>query len=45
VNISACPDPQLDIMAQSMGSESLRIAREKYDVHKVNKVIMGAMGV
>jgi glycosyltransferase involved in cell wall biosynthesis len=28
-----------------MGQESLRMAREKYDVHKVNKVILEAMGL
>jgi glycosyltransferase involved in cell wall biosynthesis len=28
-----------------MGQESLRMAREKYDVHKVNKVILKAMGL
>lgn len=32
-------------LAEEMGAESLRIAREKYDVHKVNEVIMQAMGV
>lgn len=30
-------------LAERMGKESLRIAREKYDVHKVNKMIMEAM--
>ena len=35
-------DPSL---AERMGRESLAIAREKYDVHKVNAVIMTAMGV
>jgi glycosyltransferase involved in cell wall biosynthesis len=29
----------------AMGKESLRMAREKYDVHKVNKVILNAMSV
>jgi glycosyltransferase involved in cell wall biosynthesis len=33
-------DPSL---AERMGRESLAIAREKYDVHKVNAVIMAAM--
>ncbi len=33
------------LIAERMGRESLRIAREKYDVHKVNKVIMTAMGL
>ncbi len=32
-------------LAEQMGKESLRIAREKYDVHKVNKVIMDSMSV
>ena len=32
-------------LAERMGMESLRIAREKYDVHKVNKVILDAMGI
>ena len=32
-------------LAERMGRESLAIAREKYDVHKVNAVIMAAMGV
>ena len=32
-------------LAEEMGAESLRIAREKYDVHKVNEIIMQAMGV
>ncbi|MBK5965874.1 hypothetical protein CCR95_17770 [Thiocystis minor] len=35
-------DPSL---AERMGRESLMIAREKYDVHKVNAVIMAAMGL
>jgi glycosyltransferase involved in cell wall biosynthesis len=35
-------DPSL---AERMGRESLAIAREKYDVHKVNAVIMAAMGL
>lgn len=30
-------------LASEMGAESLKIAREKYDVHKVNKVILEAM--
>jgi glycosyltransferase involved in cell wall biosynthesis len=32
-------------LAERMGAESLRLAREKYDVHKVNAVILEAMGV
>jgi len=32
-------------MIVSMGEESRRIAIEKYDVHKVNKVIMDVMGL
>ena len=32
-------------LAERMGRESLAIARGKYDVHKVNAVIMAAMGV
>ena len=32
-------------MAERMGKESLRIAREKYDVHKVNAHIMEGMGL
>ena len=32
-------------LAERMGVESLRLARDKYDVHKVNAVIMEAMGV
>jgi len=32
-------------LAESMGRESRRIAEEKYDVHKVNRVIMEAMGL
>lgn len=32
-------------MIVSMGEESRRIAVEKYDVHKVNKVIMDVMGL
>ena len=32
-------------LAERMGRESLEMAREKYDVHKVNAVILGAMGV
>jgi glycosyltransferase involved in cell wall biosynthesis len=35
-------DPSL---ADRMGRESLAIAREKYDVHKVNAVIMAAMNL
>ena len=31
-------------LAERMGQESRRIAEEKYDVHKVNAVIMRAMG-
>ncbi len=31
--------------AERMGAESLRLAREKYDAHKVNAVIMEAMGL
>lgn len=30
---------------KQMGEESLRIAREKYDVHKVNKQLMGYLGL
>ena len=32
-------------LAESMGKESRRIAEEKYDVHKVNQVILSAMGL
>lgn len=32
-------------LVASMGSESLRIAREKFDVRKVNKAMLQAMGV
>lgn len=32
-------------LRKEMGAESLRIAREKYDVHKVNAVILEAMGL
>lgn len=32
-------------LVASMGQESLRIAREKYDVRKVNAAILGAMGL
>jgi len=32
-------------LAERMGAESLRLAREKYDVHKVNAVILNAMGL
>jgi glycosyltransferase involved in cell wall biosynthesis len=32
-------------LAERMGKESLAIAREKYDVHKINAVIMRVMGV
>ena len=32
-------------LAWRMGAESLRLAREKYDVHKVNEVILSAMGL
>ena len=32
-------------LAPAMGAESLKIAREKYDVHKVNAVILEAMGL
>ncbi len=32
-------------LAKSFGKESLRIAQEKYDVHKVNAVILAAMGL
>lgn len=32
-------------LAGTMGWESRRIAEEKYDVHKVNRVILEAMGV
>jgi glycosyltransferase involved in cell wall biosynthesis len=32
-------------LAKRMGAESLRLAREKYDVHKVNAEILMAMGV
>lgn len=35
-------DPGLIV---SMGEESYRIACEKYDVHKVNAVIMTALGL
>jgi len=35
-------DPDL---IRKMGKESRRIAEEKYDVHKVNKVIIEAMGL
>jgi len=35
-------DPDL---TRKMGKESRRIAEEKYDVHKVNKVIIEAMGL
>ena len=35
-------DPRL---ARRMGEESLRIAREQYDVHKVNRVILDAAGL
>jgi glycosyltransferase involved in cell wall biosynthesis len=30
-------------LASTMGAESLAIATEKYDVHKVNEVILDAM--
>ena len=30
-------------LIQTMGIESRKIAKEKYDVHKVNKIIMNAM--
>jgi len=36
---------QVPELAERMGRESLRIAREKYDVNKVNAVIMESMGV
>ena len=32
-------------MIEQMGVESRRIAKEKYDVHKVNKVILSTMGL
>ena len=32
-------------LARKMGKESRRIAVEKYDVHKVNEVIMETMGL
>lgn len=32
-------------MIEQMGVESRRIAEEKYDVHKVNKVILSTMGL
>lgn len=32
-------------LIEAMGSRSRKIAEEKYDVHKVNKVIMNAMGL
>lgn len=32
-------------LAERMGKESRRIAEEKYDVHKVNQVILDAMGL
>ena len=32
-------------LAERMGAESLRLAREKYDVHKVNAVILEALGL
>lgn len=32
-------------LCQTMGAESLRLCREKYDVNKVNKVILDAMGL
>jgi glycosyltransferase involved in cell wall biosynthesis len=32
-------------LASTMGAESLTIARDKYDVHKVNAVILQAMGL
>lgn len=32
-------------LALAMGAESLKMAREKYDVHKVNAVILEAMGL
>ncbi len=32
-------------LAGRMGAESLQLAREKYDVHKVNEVILSAMGL
>jgi glycosyltransferase involved in cell wall biosynthesis len=31
-------------LAESMGRESRRIAEQKYDVHKVNRVILEVMG-
>jgi hypothetical protein len=36
------PEPGL---AERMRAESLRLAREQYDVHKVNAVILNAMGL
>jgi len=32
-------------LAERMGAESLRIAREKFEVHKVNAAILKAMGL
>ena len=32
-------------LVEAMGAQSLQIAREKYDVHKVNAVILQAMGL
>jgi glycosyltransferase involved in cell wall biosynthesis len=32
-------------LARRMGEASLRLANDKYDVHKVNSIIMGAMGL
>lgn len=32
-------------LAERMGAASLHLARDKYDVHKVNAVILNAMGL
>jgi hypothetical protein len=32
-------------LAVRMGAESLRLTRDKYDVHKVSSVILNAMGL
>ena len=30
---------------EQMGRESLRLARERYDVHQVNRVVLSVMGL